>query len=504
MTLGFVALQTALLFAMLPQHSRSEIVQLSVEAFWCSHRLLDGEGDAASLLRSKAVMLLGSLCNPTTGRPIDGVSVLRDVISYPMQQLVVSINEPALILDLLESLTRGQPSQSGSWWAKRFASLLHEADALCSVLPSQRRLDALIFFEELDSEHMGILQELVAMQCQRFQHAARNINAASDDDVQNFLLRHIIEDCCDLLSSFVWTRKIEDTVFSLPDVAAPLSSALRYFMSSKFCPSSLNKLVWALDPFQIRLHPELICSLLDLLLDQSHSSRTTVATVYQRCGALLASLERSFDVPLEVAAALGTSLSRIALDEAGLYQFDEKDALQIAKATLSMLSWAAASSKNEGVVLQGLSDTNFDALCDILGASLPPDSANALVELRDKLTFAQDHEMGEPFTDSVALSSDDVLFASYEQIRETLYPHGSNTPSAGRPSTPPSLNIGAVAALMSPPILRSPTITGPTLHKKYSAQDFRHARLSPTSASRPPSTHVDVSDITGFSPLLHY
>ncbi|KAF8309169.1 hypothetical protein DL93DRAFT_2086083 [Clavulina sp. PMI_390] len=93
--------------------------------------------------------------------------------------------------------------------------------------------------------------------------------------------------------------------------------------------------------------------------------------------------------------------------------------------------------------------------------------------------------------------------ASYEELALACNPSlsGTSTPGA-RPQTPPNINVAAVAALMSPPILRSPTITGPSLHKKYSAQDFRQPRLSPTSASRPPSTHVDAFDNETLSPRV--
>ena len=503
--LGLDAIRLNLSYFPLSRRSRMDIAQISIST--CLYAQLTPElppVEAQHMLR-KATDLLRSLFELHKYSQ-EANFIIHRILTYPINHPVVSLNAPSLLFDLLQSVTKSDSNEGGEWLPRCLVASIRELDTLLVMIPVTNRLDAIQFLREIDKDRLGLVSELLSLHSQRLEEATNLINGGSTSHTRALLLQRLIEEGCFFLYSFITTRGDYEHAFRRPEVAGPLASAMFGLLHADLLFDSLSTLVQALDPACIQLHPDLAAACAVLLLRESHvRSGLTAASAYQRCHNLLTIGGAPPNMAQQVATEIGRSLARIESDEAGLRQFDAHEQAKVAEAGLWLLSWAASTSSLEGELapLYGLSRSGFDALCGIFGASLPIEKRAELGALRSRFMFitgdGDEAEDPRPF-DRPSIGGEPSF--SYEELFLACGGSASSavSPFDERPTTPLGATVGAVVALMSPAILRSPSITGPTLHKKYSAQDFRLARLSPTSTSRPPSTHVDVSIVEGDHP----
>lgn len=499
--LGMDAIRSSLPYFSLSRRSRADIVQTSISAYLYAQLAPEIPLDKAQPIRQKAADILRALLELRQDSSLaEGSLIVRCILTYQISHPIISLDVPSHLFDLLQSVTKSDSHEGDELWSRYLAASIRELDTLLAMMPIPNRLDAMQFLDKIDKDGIGLVSELILLHSQRLEEATNLINGGTIGQARYHLLQRLIEDSCSFLSSFITAPGGSRCVFQCSEVAGHLASTIFGLLHANLLFDSLSKLVQAFDPARIQLHPDLAAACAVLLLRESHvRSGLNTAAAYQRCHTLLTIGDVPPNVVQQVVTELGRSLARIVFDEAGRRQFNDHDGVKAAEAGFSLLLWAAgaASLEEELVPLYGLSRSGFDTLCDIFEPSLSAEKRAGLGELGGRFMYITGEEtefhrsFDRPSTEEQSFSFEELLFACHGRTS------GAGSPFDERPTTPLGATIGAVVALMSPPILRSPSITGPTLHKKYSAQDFRLARLSPTNTSRPPSTHVDVSMAEG-------
>jgi len=479
-----------------------DIVQTSISAYLYAQLAPETPLDKAQPIQQKAAGIIRALLELHQDSSLaKGSLVVRCILTYQISHPIISLDVPSHLFDLLQSVTKSDSHDGDELWSRYLAASIGELDTLLAMMPIPNRLDAMQFLDKIDKDGIGLISELISLHSQRLEEATNLINGGTIGQARYYLLQRLIEDGCSFLSSFITAPGRSRCVFQYSEVADHLASTIFGLLHANLLFDSLSKLVQAFDPARIQLHPDLAAACAVLLLRESHvQSGLNTAAAYQQCHTLLTIGDVPPNVIQQVVTELGRSLARIVSDEAGRRQFNDHDGVKVAEAGLLLLSWAAgaASLEEELVPLYGLSRSGFDTLCDIFEPSLSTEKRTGLGELGGRFMYITEEEtevhrsFDRPSTDEErSFSYEELLFACHGRTS------GAGSPFDERPTTPLGATIGAVVALMSPPILRSPSITRPTLHKKYPAQDFRLARLSPTNTSRPPSTHVDVSMAKG-------
>lgn len=490
-SLGFECLNHSLPYAILPRRFHRQLLRTAIVAYM---QLPISPSDVhTNNLQSNVISLLSSLTNPSIYSPTSISFTLRCIVNHVAEYPVTTVEAPGIVFNLLREVILSSSSNPESrHWPRYLTPSIPNITRLLSVVSSDLRVGAAIFLDKIDDERVGLLHEVHIAECTLLKAACLMVSNGADEPLKMELSWRLIDDRCSFLS-----RTFDEELLASQDTSDLIAGSIAALLGAGIHLASVSNLVAAFEPPHIRF-PSLITSCLMVLLSESHISTLPLSMTLQACSALFAVTKPpQVDVP-RVVTELGKCMSRIALHDEGAYQFEGREGFAVAEASLSLLSWAAESSlrpEDNQPVMHGINESGVAKLREIFEMSLSHTEASKLEALQKQFTFEESDQTMEDPVQYTQIPQGSLL-ASFNDLQKAIHSNlaqGSVTPPDGRPVTPPHSSVGVVAAMMSPPILRSPTITGPTLHKKYSAHDFRSSHVSPTSASRPPSTHVDVS-----------
>jgi hypothetical protein len=480
------------------RRTRQNIAHIAIKLFLHSyHPLFNHPHYHNYILRNReaATILLLTIIENTKD-PLGVAETLKDILEYPFTHPIASPDVPQRIVDLLDSvLTQSVVPDHGELWSRRFTGVLPELATLLGTIGSRERANVIKQLNTMDDETFGIGAWLLAALCVDMDEAVHSIPGHSKDETKRLLLFHFIESGFETLCMLTQADGLPDQAWGSADVAPPLASAMMDLIELEVVILSVAQFAVALSGLQI---PRQQVLYIPLVLSLLRASRMTPPQlrVFDTIGRTRVLLEHDVS-PLEpyivekVCEELGFVLARVSTADEGTYESPDITSVS-AEDIIFLLGWAQLHSPGGSPRFVGLSDASFRRLGELLAPSISQEHSQFFEAARSTIQFADYPPLHLSYIDFASRQP-----TTFNELKRACDPDWTTAPSTPiqRPKTPTRDNLGVVATLMSPPILRSPTIqlTAQLTQKKYANNDFRQPRVSPASVSRPPSTHVDAS-----------
>ncbi|KAF8339094.1 uncharacterized protein EI90DRAFT_2459380 [Cantharellus anzutake] len=427
-------------------------------------------------------------------------NLIMDVLEYSLENALILISAIevtlAFLLRVLDEAKNGRvPMTSLDYGLTMAAPVVWE---LLARAPSHLRASAIHVFRS--SSLSDLSAWIVEQQLLSIQTAARTLSYATQGDVRGDLLISHLDSGLACLQSLQQQPDSYGGVLIDEGLAPVLSSALMDLYEAGIQLTSAQLVCLRLCETMNLPGPDLPATVALTILRGCRSTSPVASGMANIHHSRAAVGSPNVASDGKVAASILTELGQLVsllISEDGLHELEEPSV--VAEDIVALIQWGINNHGASGTFHEG-SNKYFHTLVSWMADVLPIEKLSALDTITaNYLPLNASPILLPPIATQASLST------SITELRYALDPSSPTLPSTPLPNHDKDQssidNPGIMANLVSPPILRSPIISMGTLPKRYSNNDFRQIRQA-SSASRPPSTHVDDFTANGLaSPL---